>query len=82
MYVYIYLHHPTPTNPPNKTPQAAKLNIEVTSKPQAVDEIDRKLIQLEMAKISLENEAVRPIPCVAFVWGGWLCVYLWIGALG
>lgn len=36
---------------------AAKLNIEVTSKPQAVDEIDRKLIQLEMAKISLENEA-------------------------
>ena len=39
--------------------QAAKLNIEVTSKPQAVDEIDRKLIQLEMAKISLENEPVR-----------------------
>ena len=39
---------------------AAKLNIEVTSKPQAVDEIDRKLIQLEMAKISLENEASSP----------------------
>ena len=39
---------------------AAKLNIEVTSKPQAVDEIDRKLIQLEMAKISLENESSSP----------------------
>ena len=39
---------------------AAKLNIEVTSKPQAVDVIDRKLIQLEMAKISLENEASSP----------------------
>jgi len=35
---------------------AAKLNIEVTSKPQEVDEIDRKLIQLEMARISLEKE--------------------------
>ena len=29
---------------------AAKLNIEVTSKPQEVDELDRKLIQLQMGK--------------------------------
>ena len=36
---------------------AAKLNIEVTSKPQEVDEIDRKLIQLEMARLSLEQES-------------------------
>ena len=27
---------------------AAKLNIEVTSKPQAIDELDRKIIQLQM----------------------------------
>lgn len=35
---------------------AAKLNIEVTSKPQVIDEVDRRLIQLEMEKLSLRNE--------------------------
>lgn len=35
---------------------AAKLNIEVTSKPQVVDEIDRKILQMEMAKLSLQND--------------------------
>mmetsp|Transcript_38586 Transcript_38586/g.49225 ORF Transcript_38586/g.49225 Transcript_38586/m.49225 type:complete len:958 (-) Transcript_38586:264-3137(-) len=35
---------------------AARLNIEITSKPQQVDEIDRRLIQLEMEKLSLGSE--------------------------
>jgi ATP-dependent Clp protease ATP-binding subunit ClpB len=35
---------------------AAKLNIAVTSKPEAVDEIDRKVIQLEMEKLSVQND--------------------------
>ncbi|CAM9769062.1 unnamed protein product [Pylaiella littoralis] len=38
---------------------AAKLNIEaslVTSKPQVIDEVDRRLIQLEMEKLSLRKE--------------------------
>lgn len=29
---------------------AAKLNIELTSKPQAIDELDRRIIQLQMGK--------------------------------
>ena len=32
---------------------AAKLQIEITSKPAALDEIDRKVLQLEMEKVSL-----------------------------
>ncbi len=47
---------------------------QVTSKPQAVDEIDRKLIQLEMAKISLENEPVSAW-AVGFVCFGY-CLYV------
>ncbi|KAG5184953.1 ATPase [Tribonema minus] len=35
---------------------AAKLNIEVTSKPTVIDEVDRRLVQLEMEKLSLKNE--------------------------
>jgi len=35
---------------------AAKLNIEVTSKPQAIDELDRKLIQLSMERLSLARD--------------------------
>ena len=31
---------------------AAKLNIELTSKPQAIDELDRRIIQLQMGKLS------------------------------
>ncbi|CAM9110882.1 unnamed protein product [Laminaria digitata] len=38
---------------------AAKLNIEVTSKPQMIDEVDRRLIQLEMEKLSLRKETKR-----------------------
>jgi len=35
---------------------AAKLNIEVTSKPQAIDELDRRIIQLQMEHLSLERD--------------------------
>eukprot|EP00179_Madagascaria_erythrocladioides_P022268 CAMPEP_0198334726 /NCGR_PEP_ID=MMETSP1450-20131203/19814_1 /TAXON_ID=753684 ORGANISM="Madagascaria erythrocladiodes, Strain CCMP3234" /NCGR_SAMPLE_ID=MMETSP1450 /ASSEMBLY_ACC=CAM_ASM_001115 /LENGTH=947 /DNA_ID=CAMNT_0044039335 /DNA_START=47 /DNA_END=2890 /DNA_ORIENTATION=- len=34
----------------------AKLKMEITSKPQALDSIDRKIIQLEMERLSLKNE--------------------------
>lgn len=36
---------------------AAKLKMEITSKPLALDEVDRKIMQLEMEKLSLKNEA-------------------------
>lgn len=40
---------------------AAKLNIEVTSKPQEVDEIDRRVIQLQMERLSIaRDEAGSP----------------------
>ena len=35
---------------------AAKLNIEVTSKPQEIDELDRKLIQLQMERLSIARD--------------------------
>ncbi|MDJ0590138.1 MAG: ATP-dependent chaperone ClpB [Pleurocapsa sp. MO_226.B13] len=35
---------------------AAKLKMEITSKPEELDEIDRKILQLEMEKLSLKNE--------------------------
>jgi ATP-dependent Clp protease ATP-binding subunit ClpB len=35
---------------------AAKLNIEVTSKPTVIDEVDRRILQLEMEKLSLAKE--------------------------
>ncbi|WP_008314628.1 ATP-dependent chaperone ClpB [Leptolyngbya sp. PCC 6406] len=35
---------------------AAKLKMEITSKPEELDEIDRKVIQLEMEKLSLQKE--------------------------
>lgn len=31
-------------------------NVQVTSKPQMIDEVDRRLIQLEMEKLSLRKE--------------------------
>ncbi len=34
----------------------AKLKMEITSKPVELDEIDRKILQLEMEKLSLKNE--------------------------
>lgn len=40
---------------------AAKLKIEVSSKPQAIDELDRKLIQLQMERLSIaRDEAGTP----------------------
>ncbi|MDW8199747.1 MAG: Clp protease N-terminal domain-containing protein, partial [Cyanobacteriota bacterium SKYGB_h_bin112] len=35
---------------------AAKLKMESTSKPEELDEIDRKILQLEMERLSLQNE--------------------------
>ena len=35
---------------------AAKLKIEITSKPEKLDEIDRKILQLEMERLSLNKE--------------------------
>ena len=35
---------------------AAKLKMEITSKPEELDEIDRKILQLEMERLSLKNE--------------------------
>ncbi len=35
---------------------AAKLKMEITSKPEELDEIDRKILQLEMEKLSLKKE--------------------------
>jgi ATP-dependent Clp protease ATP-binding subunit ClpB len=38
---------------------AAKLKMEITSKPEELDEIDRKILQLEMERLSLEKESNR-----------------------
>ncbi|MBT9315746.1 ATP-dependent chaperone ClpB [Leptothoe spongobia] len=35
---------------------AAKLKMEITSKPEELDECDRKILQLEMERLSLKNE--------------------------
>lgn len=34
----------------------SSIKIQVTSKPQMIDEVDRRLIQLEMEKLSLRKE--------------------------
>ncbi|MBW4699734.1 MAG: ATP-dependent chaperone ClpB [Aphanocapsa lilacina HA4352-LM1] len=36
---------------------AAKLKMEITSKPEALDEVDRKILQLEMERLSLAKES-------------------------
>ncbi len=36
---------------------AAKLKMEITSKPEDIDEIDRKILQFEMEKLSLKRES-------------------------
>ncbi|AFY62146.1 ATP-dependent chaperone ClpB [Synechococcus sp. PCC 6312] len=36
---------------------AAKLKMEITSKPEELDEIDRKILQMEMERLSLQKEA-------------------------
>ena len=38
---------------------AAKLNIEVTSKPQNIDELDRRIIQLQMERLSIARDEVE-----------------------
>lgn len=35
---------------------AAKLKMEITSKPEELDEVDRKILQLEMERLSLQRE--------------------------
>ncbi|MBE9031693.1 ATP-dependent chaperone ClpB [filamentous cyanobacterium LEGE 11480] len=35
---------------------AAKLKMEITSKPEQLDEVDRRILQMEMEKLSLEQE--------------------------
>tara|TARA_Y100001968_G_scaffold25524_1_gene19982 strand:- start:4996 stop:7587 length:2592 start_codon:yes stop_codon:yes gene_type:complete len=39
---------------------ASKLKMEITSKPEEIDEIDRKIIQLQMERLSLERESDIP----------------------
>ncbi len=36
---------------------AAKLKMEITSKPEELDEVDRKILQLEMERLSLQKES-------------------------
>ena len=38
---------------------AAKLKMEITSKPEELDEIDRRILQVEMERLSLKNESNR-----------------------
>ena len=38
---------------------AARLKMEITSKPEELDEIDRKILQLEMERLSLQKESAR-----------------------
>jgi ATP-dependent Clp protease ATP-binding subunit ClpB len=38
---------------------AAKLKMEITSKPEELDEVDRKILQLEMERLSLTKESDR-----------------------
>ncbi len=38
---------------------AAKLKMEITSKPEELDEVDRKILQLEMERLSLQKENDR-----------------------
>ena len=39
----------------------AKLKNELTSKPEALDEVDRRIIQLEMEKLSLASDATKQL---------------------
>ncbi len=55
---------------------AAKLKMEITSKPQHLDEIDRKILQLEMERLSLAKvcallEAVGACRCQRCLAGYW-----------
>jgi ATP-dependent Clp protease ATP-binding subunit ClpB len=39
---------------------AAKLKMEITSKPELLDEVDRKVLQMEMERLSLQKEQNNP----------------------
>ncbi|HEY9835589.1 MAG TPA: AAA family ATPase, partial [Vampirovibrionales bacterium] len=45
---------------------AAKLKMEITSKPEELDEIDHKILQLEMEKLSLEGEGAGVVGTSAY----------------
>ena len=47
---------------------AAKLKMEITSKPEELDEIDRKILQLEMERLSLQKKV---LPLLLNAWKGW-----------
>ena len=56
---------------------AARLKMEITSKPEEIDEIDRKILQLEMENCS----AVNPMPPVRSDWNGWNASWLnWLNS--
>ena len=46
---------------------AASLRLEITSKPQALDELDRRILQLDMERVSISKSkgAPPPLPSVA-----------------
>jgi ATP-dependent Clp protease ATP-binding subunit ClpB len=48
---------------------AAKLKMEVTSKPEELDEVDRKILQFEMERLSLQKESD---PASKSGWNGWI----------
>ena len=74
------IHAPTSDPKPDPTPRltrsplqaidlvdeaAAKLKMEITSKPLHLDEIDRKVLQLEMERLSLTKAAPADKPAAA-----------------
>lgn len=42
---------------------ATKLKIEITSKPEELDEIDRKILQLEVVNIEIQLKIDKPVAC-------------------
>jgi ATP-dependent Clp protease ATP-binding subunit ClpB len=38
---------------------SARLKMEITSKPEELDEIDRKIIQLEMERLSVQKKVTQ-----------------------
>lgn len=48
---------------------AAKLKMEITSKPEALDEIDRKVLQLEMERLSLQKvgRSCNSLSCWSYI---------------
>ena len=48
---------------------AAKLKMEITSKPLALDELDRRILQLDMERLSLSKAAAKDRPAAARLHG-------------